>query len=71
MPTPRLCPTRPASRASAYPAGTASTSVMPTTAMPMIAVFFSHVVYGVLWKRKRTFSQVGPCLNQYGVAVES
>ena len=45
--------------------------MIPTTATPMIAVFFSHVVYGVLWKRKRTLSKVGPFLNQYGVAVAS
>src|SRR5207247_977939 len=35
MAMPRCSPTRPVSRASAYPAGTASTSVMSTTSSPL------------------------------------
>ncbi len=34
MPTPRLRPTRPESRASAYPAGIATASVIKTTMTP-------------------------------------
>jgi hypothetical protein len=46
--------------------------VIATTQTPTIAVFTSHVVYGVWWKRNDAFAQVGLCLpNQYGVTEVS
>src|SRR5581483_10996935 len=51
MATPRLRPTRPESRASAYPAGTATASVISTTAIPTTHELRTHRRYPVWWKR--------------------
>ena len=54
MPTPALWPQPPESRASAYPAGRANTSVIATTATPTMAVFSSQVGYSVCLNRNVT-----------------
>ena len=61
MPTPTLCPSWPESRARAYPAGTATTSVITTTMAPTKAVFSSQRTYCVWWKMKVTWRRVGDC----------
>ena len=47
-----VCPIWEAFLRQSLPAGTASTSVMTTTAIPTSAVFLTHVRYCVSWRRK-------------------
>src|SRR3972149_2566801 len=59
MPMPSRSPHRPVSRARAYPAGTARSSVMTTTARPTKAVLRSHRPYSVSKKSTRGVSRGG------------
>jgi hypothetical protein len=57
---------RPVSRASAYAAGTLSTSVIATVTTPMITLFTMNVPYGVFENRSVMLLSVGGLVKSNG-----